>query len=106
MQKRILYITEQESCIPQNAFLLTEKNLLDIATIKNYNVYYWYGNMDTLVSVVSALGTEKAITLFDILLEGVVVEVENNNLNYYTCNAVVMHCCAGAYIRIVNKRSV
>ncbi len=106
MEKRILYITEQINFIPKNAFYLTEKHLLNIENIKKYTVYYWQGTMDTLVSAASTIGMEKAIELFDVLLEGVVAEIKHNNLNYYTCNAVVMYCCTGAYIRIVNKKSI
>ncbi len=106
MEKRILYIAEQKNLIPQNVFCLTQEHLSNIEMIKKQSIYYWQGNMDTLVSAVSTLGMEKAIAVFDILLEGTIAEMESDNFNYYTCNAVVMHCCAGAYIRIVNKRSV
>lgn len=106
MEKRILYIAEQKNLIPQNAFCLTQKQLSNIEMIKKQSIYYWQGNMDTLVSAVSALGMEKAIAVFDVLLEGTMAEMENDNFNYYTCNAVVMYCCAGAYIRIVNKRRI
>ncbi|NDO46289.1 hypothetical protein [Clostridium sp. MD294] len=106
MEKRILYIAKQKDLIPQNVFCLIEKHLYNIEAIKNQNVYYWQGTMDTLVSAVSTLGIEKAIKILDILLEGIVAEIENNHLNYYTCNAVVMYCCVGAYIRIVNKKSI
>ncbi len=106
MEKRTLYIAEQKNLIPQNVFFLTQEHLSNIEMIKKQSIYYWQGNMDTLVSAVSTLGIEKAIAVFDILLEGTIAEMESDNFNYYTCNAVVMHCCAGAYIRIVNKRSV
>ena len=93
MTEKILYITEQKSDIPENAFLLTKN-------------YCWLGDMDTLVSAVSTLGVEKGIILLNELLDGVVAEIKNEKCIHYTCNAVMMHCCAGAYIRIVNKTNI
>ncbi len=62
--------------------------------------------MDTLVSAISTLGVEKGIILLNELLDGVVAEIKNEKCIHYTCNAVMMHCCAGAYIRIVNKTNI
>lgn len=106
MTKRILYIVEQKNDIPKNALLLTENCFLNIENLKNQNIYCWLGNMDTLVSAVSVLGAEKGIILLNRLLDGVVAEIENEKYIYYTCNAVIMYCCAGAYIRIVNKTNI
>ncbi len=106
MTKKILYITEQKSDIPENAFLLTKNCFSNIEKLKNQNIYCWLGDMDTLVSAVSTLGVEKGIILLNELLDGVVAEIKNEKCIHYTCNAVMMHCCAGAYIRIVNKTNI
>ena len=103
MIEKILYISNQKKENP--AMLLTKEHFKNIESFKNQNVY-WKGSLDTLVSAVSEQGTQKAMELLDILLSGVIAEWENNQWNYYTCNAVVMHCCAGAYIRIVNKKMI
>lgn len=103
MANKILYLSNQK--ITENAFVLTKEQLNDIASFKNQNVY-WQGNMDTLVSAVSEQGTQKAMELLAILLSGIVAEWQNDQWYYYTCNAVVMHCCAGAYIRIVNQKEI
>ncbi len=97
---KILYLSEKH--IPDNAFFLTKEHFLNIENLKKESNYYWCGTLDSLISAVSEYGTENAIKVLNILLEGVVKEIENDV--YYTCNAVVMHCCAGAYLRIVNKK--
>ncbi len=99
---KTLYLSEKQ--VPENAFLLTKERFLKIEYLKKESNYYWCGTLDSLVSAVSECGIENAIELLNILLEGIVKEMENNIC--YTCNVVVMHCCAGAYLRIVNKKEI
>lgn len=99
---KTLYLSEK--FIPDNAFLLTQEHFLNIENLKKESNYYWHGTLDSLISAVSKDSIENAIEILNILLEGIVKEIENNVS--YTCNAVIMHCCAGAYLRIVNKKEI
>lgn len=106
MRKIILYVSEQKCEIPQNTVLLTKEHFQCIEKLKEQNRYYWQGTLDTLVSAVSVLEKQKGLEILNILLKDVVAILENKQWNYYTCNAVIMNCCAGEYIRIVNKTKI
>ena len=46
---------------------------------------------------------EEFVSLF---LSGAVVEYKDGNWEYFTCNVVVMGCCMGEYLSIVNKKEI
>lgn len=92
MTEKILYITEQKSDIPENAFLLTKNCFSNIEKLKNQNIYCWLGDMDTLVSAVSTLGVEKGIILLNELLDGVVAEIKMKMYSLY------LQCCNDALL--------
>ena len=102
----MIYIDETVENMPKDAIPLTENIFDDIEFLKQNNVFFWKGSLDTLVSAVSKKGIENGRLLLEILLKGVVAQWQQNQWQYYTCNAVVMYCCAGGYLKIVNKKKI
>ncbi len=102
----ILYINENIAHMPQNAILLNETMFENTDILKQNNIFFWKGTLDTLVSALSKEDIKKGLLIFHILLREMIAQREQNQWQYYTCNAVLMYCCAGAYLKIVNKTKI
>ena len=78
----MIYIDETVENMPKDAILLTENMFDDIEFLKQNNVFFWKGSLDTLVSAVSKKGIENGRLLLEILLKGVVAQRQQNQWQY------------------------
>ena len=76
------------------------------AIVKPVIVFHF--SMEDLVSACSQGDLHENSKKLQKLLDGVVAEYNGARgiWEYYTCGAAVMPCCAGEYIRIVNRKEI
>ena len=58
------------------------------------------------VSLFPKTNAEDSKRKVNTFLSGAVVEYKDGNWEYFTCNVVVMGCCMGEYLSIVNKKEI
>jgi len=64
------------------------------------------GTLEEFVSLFPKTNAEDSKRKVNGFLSGAVVEYKDGNWEYFTCNVVVMGCCMGEYLSIVNKKEI
>ena len=64
------------------------------------------GTLEEFVSLFPKTNAEDSKRKVNTFLSGAVVEYKDGNWEYFTCNVVVMGCCMGEYLSIVNKKEI
>ena len=64
------------------------------------------GTLEEFVSLFPKTNAEDSKRKVNGFLSGTVVEYKDGNWEYFTCNVVVMGCCMGEYLSIVNKKEI
>lgn len=64
------------------------------------------GTLSELVSLFPKTNAEESKRRLNRILSGVVVEYDTDHWTYFTCQTVVMGCCMGEYLSIVNRKDI
>lgn len=64
------------------------------------------GTLSELVSLFPKTNAEESKRRLNRMLSGVVVEYDADHWTYFTCQTVVMGCCMGEYLSIVNRKDI
>ena len=64
------------------------------------------GSLSEFVSLFPKHNAEESKRKVNAFLAGVVAEYTNDTWDFYTCNVVVMGCCMGEYLSIVNRKEL
>lgn len=64
------------------------------------------GTLEEFVSLFPKTNAEDSKGKVNSFLSGAVVEYKDGNWECFTCNVVVMGCCMGEYLSIVNKKEL
>lgn len=64
------------------------------------------GTLEEFVSLFPKTNAEDSKRKVNGFLSGAVVEYKDGNWECFTCNVVVMGCCMGEYLSIVNKKEL
>ena len=64
------------------------------------------GTLETFVSLFPKNQAEQSKQLVNDFLSGVVAEYQAGRWSFFTCKVVVMGCCMGEYLSIVNRKEV
>ncbi|MBM6829089.1 hypothetical protein H9X85_05540 [Anaerotignum lactatifermentans] len=64
------------------------------------------GTLEEFVSLFPKSNAEESKKKVNGFLSGAVVEYTPEGWQYYTCNVVVMGCCMGEYLSIVNRKEI
>ena len=64
------------------------------------------GTLEEFVSLFPKTNAEDSKRKVNGFLSGTVVEYKDGNWECFTCNVVVMGCCMGEYLIIVNKKEM
>ncbi len=89
--------------------LLSEKQLQSILLTGGVvlpNELAFSGTLETFVSLFPKSQVEQSKRLINDFLSGAVAEYESGKWSFFTCKVVVMGCCMGEYLSIVNRKEI
>ncbi len=89
--------------------LLSEKQLQSILLTGGVvlpNVLAFCGTLEHFVSLFPKQQAEQSKKMVNDFLSGAVVAYENGHWSFFTCKVVVMGCCMGEYLSIVNRKDI